>query len=109
MPKIANRSHQDLVEYVSDTLPKLPDDSISELVQVCGLTLKDAKTLVELDDGARLDYYDDVLECLGCSLPAMATSDKALGSNSAHQRKLTKVAANWYTVLMALTSTCQFD
>lgn len=26
-----------------------------------GLTLKDAKTLVALDDGARLDYFDDIL------------------------------------------------
>ncbi|MCJ1465217.1 hypothetical protein MMC07_003833 [Pseudocyphellaria aurata] len=50
-----------LVDHISETLPMLPDESINNLVTVMGLTLKDAKTLVILDDGARLDYFDDIL------------------------------------------------
>lgn len=39
----------------------LPDESISNLVTTMGLNLKDAKTLVTLDVGARLDYFDNIL------------------------------------------------
>ena len=57
----------------------LPDESIKELVDVVGLTVKDAKTLVSLDGGERLDYYDEVLDDLGCSIdrikPALADTD----------------------------------
>jgi len=91
-PAIANQSCQDLVEHISRTLPKLPDDSVCELVEKCGLTHKDAKTLIELDDGARLDYYDKVLECLGRSL---SSNDKALAAQSVQQRRSAKTAANW--------------
>lgn len=62
------------------------------------MTTKDAKTLVELDNGARLDYYDEVLERLGCSLLAMtgsSTGDQAIESQLAQQRKFAKTAANW--------------
>ena len=91
-------------------MPELPDDSISELVRVYGLTLKDAKTLVEIDDGARLDYYDEVLECLGCSHSVLATpagSDNVREEKSAWQQKLAKTAANWCTIILAMTSSCK--
>ncbi|KAL9636522.1 MAG: hypothetical protein Q9204_002227 [Flavoplaca sp. TL-2023a] len=47
-----------LVAKISETLPHFPDQMVEELVQYLGLTMKDAKTLVELDDGRRLDYFD---------------------------------------------------
>ena len=83
------------------TMPELPHDSIQELVNVCDLTIKDAKTLVELDGGSRLDYYDEILEHLGCSLPIMAatvTSGIGLHAQSLRQRLVAKTAANWYAV-----------
>jgi hypothetical protein len=40
-------------------MPLLPDELIVDLVR-CGLTTKDAKTLISLDNGERLDYFDEV-------------------------------------------------
>ena len=102
----ADKSYQGLIEYITTTLPRLPDKLIYELVEICGLTLKDAKTLVELDDGARLDFYDEVLECLGCSMLEMATlpkADKAMETHSARQQEFAITAANWCTTPMAVT------
>ncbi|KAL8771675.1 MAG: hypothetical protein Q9209_002866 [Squamulea sp. 1 TL-2023] len=48
----------ELVAKIAETLPQSPDQMIEELVGKFGLTIKDAKTLVELDDGRRLDYFD---------------------------------------------------
>ncbi|KAI4148293.1 MAG: hypothetical protein LQ341_001632 [Variospora aurantia] len=56
--------NEDLTLMVTKTMPQLPDRTVEELVQAQGLTLKDAKTLVELDDGERLDYFDNVCEQL---------------------------------------------
>jgi aspartyl-tRNA(Asn)/glutamyl-tRNA(Gln) amidotransferase subunit B len=42
----------------------LPDELLTMLTTnpLHGLTMKDAKTIVSLDDGDRLDYYMDVLD-----------------------------------------------
>lgn len=53
---------KDLVKHVAESLPRLPDENIQDLVQHHDLTIKDAKTLVDLDDGERLDYFDAVCE-----------------------------------------------
>lgn len=81
----------------------LPDQSIKELVDVVGLTIKDAKTLVSLDNGERLDYYDEVLDGLGCSVDSIklaltddAAGDKAHNPSAAQLRKSAKTAANWF-------------
>ncbi|KAL8674298.1 MAG: hypothetical protein Q9168_001291 [Polycauliona sp. 1 TL-2023] len=47
-----------LVSKLAKTLPQFPDQTIRELVEHLGLTTKDAKTLVDLDGGMRLDYFD---------------------------------------------------
>ena len=57
---IAKGTHQDLVDHISSTLPNRPDEIIDDLVTNSGLTLKDAKTLASIDDGERLDYFDEV-------------------------------------------------
>ena len=49
-----------------------------------GLTLKDAKTLVVLDDGARLDYFDDILY-------EMSKQDMAQ-----EEKTYAKTVANWF-------------
>ena len=64
MPSFQLIGPQKLVDHISETLPTLPDDSIRHLVTEMGLTLKDAKTLAALDDGARLDYFDDIIYAL---------------------------------------------
>lgn len=85
----------------------LPDQSIQELVDIMGLTLKDAKTLVNLDGGERLDYYDKVLDHLGCSIDRVqgllvdSASSKTAGSRSnAQLRKEAKTAANWSVIFV---------
>lgn len=77
----------------------LPDQSIHELCDVLALTLQDAKTLVALDDGNRLDYYDEVLDYLGCSVREVDTAlmDENISSGIvARHRKFAKTAANWF-------------
>ncbi|KAF2102173.1 Glutamyl-tRNA amidotransferase subunit B, mitochondrial [Rhizodiscina lignyota] len=51
---------EDLVQHLRDTLPALPDDVMDSLVKD-GVSMKDAKTLLSLEDGDRLDYYYDVV------------------------------------------------
>ncbi|KAL8789079.1 MAG: hypothetical protein Q9213_001342 [Squamulea squamosa] len=48
----------ELVAEVAESLPQSPDQMIEDLVSNFGLSIKDAKTLVELDHGMRLDYFD---------------------------------------------------
>lgn len=61
-------------------MPILPDQQIENLVNQHCLSPKDAKTLVPLNGGRRLDYYASVLRELG-----------AIRLPSAFD----KVAANW--------------
>lgn len=83
---LLNRKRQKLIEHISKTLPKLPDTSIDELVSSLGLTLKDAKTLTSIDDGARLDYFDEVLEALNRKYPDAESITHA------------KIVANWLCI-----------
>ena len=53
-------SSQDLTYHIENSLPDLPDNILKDLTTYSGLTSKDAKTLMVLDDGERLDYFDDV-------------------------------------------------
>jgi aspartyl-tRNA(Asn)/glutamyl-tRNA(Gln) amidotransferase subunit B len=48
------------------TLPKLPDDLLAMLTdsEQYGLSLTDAKILLSIDDGERLDYFQDVVDAL---------------------------------------------
>ncbi|KAL8924726.1 MAG: hypothetical protein Q9172_002544 [Xanthocarpia lactea] len=82
----------ELIIKVAETLPQSPDHIVKELVEQLGLTLKDAKTLVELDDGMRLDYFDLVraeLEALRYRLDGQSTI------NAADEKQSSVVIANW--------------
>ncbi|GME39602.1 Glutamyl-tRNA b subunit protein [Neofusicoccum parvum] len=83
---------EDLVQHLRDSLPALPDETVQTLIDNprYGLTIKDAKTLVGLDTGDRLDYYFDVVEILN-----QQTTPEEQAS-----MKLGKAAGNW--VLMEL-------
>ena len=78
---------QDIIQHLRESLPMLPDDIANMLVQSSeyGLTIKDAKTLVALDDGDRLEYYLDVVEILG----------KEFSENSQSLEKVGKITNNW--------------
>ncbi|KAB8232806.1 hypothetical protein ETB97_000151 [Aspergillus alliaceus] len=55
----------DLVSELRNTLPTSSDELIGLLMgKEYGLSIEDAKPLVELEDGARLEYYQDVVDIL---------------------------------------------
>lgn len=77
---------EDLISLINDNLPTLPDSLVQTLRAGYGLSIEDAKPLIELDDGARLEYYRDVVDILR-SLYA-DQDDKT-------QAVLARIAGNW--------------
>ncbi|KAH9864667.1 hypothetical protein J1614_010602 [Plenodomus biglobosus] len=83
---------QDVIAYLQETLPRLPDSALTLYVQDFGLTTKDAATLLALDDGDRLEYYRQVVS----DLTRTHAGDVA---------ELGRITGNW--VLMELGSLFQ--
>lgn len=54
----------DLVSHLQSSLAVLPDAELDTLVRHYGLTAKDALSLINLDGGARVLYFYDVLACM---------------------------------------------
>lgn len=77
-----------LVEHLKITLPQLPEEILDTLVAnpEFGLTMKDAKTLISLDDGDRLEYFLEVVSQLRAEFPNDADILAKIG----------KTANNWY-------------
>ncbi|KAB8346309.1 hypothetical protein FH972_023353 [Carpinus fangiana] len=77
----------DLLIHLRDNMPMLPDESIKLLTEdpKYGLTIKDARTMVALDDGNRLDYF----------LETFAILDETLDKQHSARAKLGKTVANW--------------
>lgn len=73
-------------------MPQLPDKIVAELVEEHGLTMKDAKTLVELDDGDRLDYFDLVCEELAVLLHEATEPPEIVPER---RRNPSVMVANW--------------
>jgi aspartyl-tRNA(Asn)/glutamyl-tRNA(Gln) amidotransferase subunit B len=62
-PNDPTNTIQDLINYLKSSLPPLPDDHFEILTSPnhsYHLTSKDAKTLINLDDGDRVEYYKNV-------------------------------------------------
>jgi aspartyl-tRNA(Asn)/glutamyl-tRNA(Gln) amidotransferase subunit B len=74
---------ENLVRHLSDTLPELPDATIARLQMVYGITLKDARTLVTLDDGDRLEYLEETISLIQAAGPDLEPA------------KVSRTAANW--------------
>ncbi|KAF3923310.1 hypothetical protein ABW21_db0202814 [Orbilia brochopaga] len=76
---------ESLVNQIKSALPLLPDQIISELMsEPFALTLKDARTMVDLDDSARVAYYKSVYNYIS-NRPDAKPSSKHLG----------KLIGNW--------------
>ncbi|KAA6409048.1 MAG: glutamyl-tRNA(Gln) B subunit [Lasallia pustulata] len=86
---------KDLIEHLRNTLPILPDASIQKLVNDLEITIKDAKTIVALDDGERLDYFYEVMACLQDSMND-PNSTEDFGKTQVYH-KTARTAANWVT------------
>nr|OQO28121.1 hypothetical protein B0A51_05661 [Rachicladosporium sp. CCFEE 5018] len=72
-----------LIDYLRSSLPELPDATIQRVQREYGLTEKDARTIVALDDGDRLEFMEATEELLQSRLPTF--DSLALG----------KIAGNW--------------
>jgi len=57
---------RDLIDHLRKTLPKLPNQLLKMLIEdkKYGLSMTDAKILLQLDDGERLEYYCSALDKL---------------------------------------------
>jgi aspartyl-tRNA(Asn)/glutamyl-tRNA(Gln) amidotransferase subunit B len=53
---------------VKSALPVLPDQLLEFLTADYGLTEKDARTLISLDDGERLEYYLETVDIVSKEL-----------------------------------------
>ncbi|KAK3320209.1 amidotransferase-like protein [Cercophora scortea] len=74
-----------LVKHLAESLGMLPDAEIDQLMEQHGLSSKDALSLMLLDNGARVQYYYNVLDQL----------DRLLGSTSTDETGHALLAANW--------------
>lgn len=80
---------QDLIAGLQTKLPTSPDELVQLLIgPEYGLPVEDAKPLIELDDGVRLEYYHDVVDILN-DLQA-GIPDKSKSPND-----LTRAVGNW--------------
>ncbi|OQO29244.1 hypothetical protein B0A51_05458 [Rachicladosporium sp. CCFEE 5018] len=73
----------DLIDQLRSSLPELPDATIGRVQREYGLTEKDARTIVALDDGDRLDFMEATVELLH---PRLIDIDDL---------KLGRLAGNW--------------
>ncbi|KFY10829.1 hypothetical protein V492_04822, partial [Pseudogymnoascus sp. VKM F-4246] len=64
---------EDLVERLSETLGTLPDAEIIFLTKQYGISIKDALSLVALENGGRAEYFYAVVEELRALNPESAT------------------------------------
>jgi len=76
-------SFKSFIEHIRSTLPTLPDAQFDSLVKEYGVSLKDAKTLCTLDNGARVDFFHEIVQIL---------SDQ---SSQYSPRVVGKTAINW--------------
>ncbi|KAK3303047.1 amidotransferase-like protein [Chaetomium strumarium] len=78
---------EDLVSHLASSMGVLPDTEIDELVARYGLSSKDAMSLMMLDNGARIQYFYNVLDALEERL--------GLGGDTESDQRHALLAANW--------------
>jgi aspartyl-tRNA(Asn)/glutamyl-tRNA(Gln) amidotransferase subunit B len=81
----------DLTQHIAATLPPIPEELAMMLTDVHGLSNVDAWALVALDEGMRLNYFQDIISHIEPRLLAMAEPLAA-------QRRMTeigKLTGNW--------------
>ncbi|KAK0649071.1 amidotransferase-like protein [Cercophora newfieldiana] len=78
-----------LVQYLASSSGLAPDAETDQLIEDYGLTAKDAISLMALDDGARVQYFYNVLDALEQKLGSASVDTIAV------DRGLSTLAANW--------------
>lgn len=74
---------QQLIEYLRDTMPELPDATVQRVVKDFGMSEIDAKALCVQDDGERLEF---LAETVGLVMLRMSGAD---------QKHVGRTAGNW--------------
>ncbi|KAJ5657200.1 uncharacterized protein N7484_000849 [Penicillium longicatenatum] len=93
---------EDLITCLQESLPSAPDTVLLQLIgPEYGLPIEDAKPLIELDDGARLEYYQDVVDILqkeGLDKHTRAVLARMAGNWVLHELGglLTKADQTWH-------------
>jgi aspartyl-tRNA(Asn)/glutamyl-tRNA(Gln) amidotransferase subunit B len=85
----------DLVEHLKGTMGILPDAEIDMLMEGYGLSVKDAMSLILLDDGGRIQYFYNVLDALEARLhdgPEMEQESSGMADRTKSHARL---VANW--------------
>jgi aspartyl-tRNA(Asn)/glutamyl-tRNA(Gln) amidotransferase subunit B len=78
---------EDLVGRLASSMGMLPDAEIDELAGKYGMSAKDALSLMMLDDGARIQYFYNVLDALEARL--------GLAAYTGPDQRHALLAANW--------------
>jgi len=78
---------EQLVRHLASSSGLAPDTEADQMIRDYGLTAKDAMSLMALDDGARIQYFYNVLDALEQNLGASAETTT--------DRGLPMLAANW--------------
>ncbi|KAH6721632.1 glutamyl-tRNA amidotransferas-like protein subunit B [Leptodontidium sp. MPI-SDFR-AT-0119] len=76
---------QDLLDHLEATLGVLPDEEVNILVEQYGLTVKDAMSLVSLNDGGRIEYFRNVLDEYKTAEVDLATAGRFCGNWVLHE------------------------
>ncbi|KAL2210925.1 Glutamyl-tRNA amidotransferase subunit B, mitochondrial [Sarocladium strictum] len=79
----------DLVEHLRSGLAVLPDTEMDSLISRHGLTAKDASSLLNLDNGARVQYFYKVVDHLKELIASSGNQSKA------DLDRCSELAANW--------------
>lgn len=75
----------------------LPNHTLSELCDVLTLNQSDAKTLIALNDGERLEFFDKVLSQLEASAKDIQEALNNESDGLVRRRRLyARTAANWF-------------
>lgn len=93
---------KEIVNHLTKTLPKLPDGLLVMLTdpQRYGLSMTDGKILLSIDDGERLDYFQEVVDALRLRRYFRKIHDalqQRLDEHESEQieKSLGRVAGNW--------------
>ena len=92
----------EVVSHLQKTLPTLPDDLLVMLTDLeqYGLSMTDAKILLSIDDGGRLDYFQEVVDAVRLRRHFQKVADalrqRLDDTESENMDKgLARVAGNW--------------
>ncbi|KAG4436493.1 hypothetical protein IFR05_008034 [Cadophora sp. M221] len=76
---------QDLLDHLDASLGVLPDEEVNILVEQYGLTVKDAMSLVSLNDGGRVEYFRSVVDEYKTADVDLATAGRFCGNWVLHE------------------------